>query len=63
MDYTMIDVTDIQEVDVGTQATLIGNEDGDPLCSEVADWALTIPWEILSRISQRVPRLYKSKTF
>lgn len=55
MDMTMIDVTDIQGVNEGDQVVLFGNE--LPV-AEVAKWAKTIPYELLTGISQRVKRVY-----
>lgn len=59
MDLTMIDVTDIEGVKIGDIVTLIGTA-GDETISvnEVAHWAKTIPYEIITRISPRVPRLF-----
>lgn len=56
MDLTMIDVTDIPEVRVGDNVTLFGDE----LVSveQVAAWADTISYEILSIIGKRVQRIY-----
>jgi alanine racemase len=56
MDLTMIDVTDIPDVGVGGQVVLFG----DDLISvdDVAFWAQTISYELLSSIGKRVPRIY-----
>ena len=56
MDFIMVDVTDVPGVCVGDEAVLFG----DSLVSveEVSLWAETISYEILSRISPRVPRRY-----
>lgn len=59
MDLTMLDVTDIPEVKIGDTATLLGSAHGATICAnELALWAETIPYEIISRISPRVPRVY-----
>jgi alanine racemase len=55
MDMTMIDVTDLGEIHEGDEVTVFGK--GLPV-SEVAKWAETIPYEILTGISQRVRRVY-----
>ena len=55
MDMTMIDVTDIPNVKEGDEVTVIGN--GLPV-EQLADWAGTIPYEIMTGISQRVKRVY-----
>ena len=58
MDLTMVDITDVDvEVRVGDEVELLG--DGiSP--SDLATWAGTIPYEILARFSDRVPRSFGS---
>lgn len=56
MDFIMVDVTDIPGVCVGDEAVLFG--DGLVSVEDVSSWARTIPYEVLSRISPRVPRRY-----
>lgn len=55
MDMFMIDVTDIPRAEVGDEVILFGKELS---VEQVADWASTIPYEILTGISQRVKRVY-----
>lgn len=55
MDMTMIDVTGIPQVQEGDEVVVFGKE--LPV-SQVAHWALTIPYELLTGISQRVKRVY-----
>jgi alanine racemase len=55
MDMTMIDVTDIPDVKDGDDVIVFGNE--LPV-TQVAQWAQTIPYEILTGVSQRVKRVY-----
>ena len=55
MDMCMLDVTDVVDVQEGDEVVLFG---GDISVSEVAQWAGTIPYEILTGISQRVKRIY-----
>jgi len=55
MDMTMVDVTDIPGVKEGDEVVIFGPE--LPV-SEVARWAQTIPYEILTGVSQRVKRVY-----
>ncbi len=59
MDQFMVDVTDIENVAVGTEATLIG-ENGDEEISieKFAFLSGSFNYEMLCRISKRVPRLY-----
>lgn len=55
MDMTMIDVTDIPGVKQGDEVIIFGKE--LPI-QKLADWAGTIPYEIMTGISQRVKRVY-----
>jgi alanine racemase len=55
MDMTMIDITDIPSVREGDSVQVFGkNLD----ITQVAKWAGTIPYEILTSIGQRVKRIY-----
>lgn len=66
MDMMMVDVTDVAGATVGDLITLIGTDvdgagpQGTISADELAGWAGTINYEILSGISKRVPRVYKS---
>ena len=55
MDMTMIDITGIPHVEEGDEVIVFGKE--LPV-KQVAHWANTIPYEILTGISQRVNRVY-----
>lgn len=55
MDMFMIDVTDLTDVSVGDEVILFG---ASLTVQEVAGWAHTIPYEILTGISERVKRIY-----
>ena len=59
MDQMMVDVTDIPEVKVGDQVTLVG-KDGDQQISveEIAETAGSFNYEFVCGISRRVPRYY-----
>jgi alanine racemase len=59
MDLTTIDVTDIDEVQQGDEVILLGRQ-GDVTISadEMASWANTISYEILTSIGARVPRIH-----
>jgi alanine racemase len=64
MDMAMVDVTDIHGVTKCDEAVVLGAQEG-PLgkdaigADEVAERAGTIPWEVLTSISRRVPRFYR----
>lgn len=55
MDMTMVDVTDIEEVKEGDDVIIFGSQ--LPV-QQVAGWINTIPYEIMTGISQRVKRIY-----
>ncbi len=55
MDMTMIDITDIPEVYEGDQVEIFGN---NLSVQQLAEWSETIPYEIMTGISQRVKRVY-----
>lgn len=55
MDMTMIDITGIPGVQEGDEVLVFGKELS---VQQVAHWAQTIPYEILTGVSQRVKRIY-----
>ena len=55
MDMTMIDITDIPSVHEGDSVQVFGK---NLALTQVAKWAGTIPYEILTSIGQRVKRIY-----
>jgi Alr-MurF fusion protein len=55
MDMTMIDITGIPGVKEGDEVVVFGNELS---VRQLAQWAQTIPYEILAGVSQRVRRVY-----
>lgn len=59
MDQTMISVQDIDGATVGDEVTLFGRQNGALLhVDELADWLDTINYEVITRISRRIPRVY-----
>lgn len=59
MDQFMIDVTDIPDVTLGTEVTLVGKDGEDCLTmEEVSEKAYSFNYELPCRISRRVPRIY-----
>jgi len=55
MDMTMIDITGIPDVKEGDEVIVFGKELS---VSQLAAWSGTIPYEILTSVSQRVKRIY-----
>ena len=55
MDMTMIDITDIPGVEEGDEVVVFGKQ--CPV-KQVAHWAQSIPYQVLTGISQRVKRVY-----
>jgi alanine racemase len=61
MDLTMIDVTDIRKVQQGDEVVLLGRQgDAEISADEMAAWANTISYEILTSIGVRVPRIHQN---
>lgn len=55
MDMTMIDITGIPDVREGDEVIVFGKELS---VKQLAAWSQTIPYEILTSVSQRVKRIY-----
>ena len=55
MDMTMLDVTGIQGVQEGDEVIIFGEQQS---IQQVAAWIYTIPYELMTSISQRVKRIY-----
>lgn len=59
MDQFMVDVTDIPDVSIGDNVTLIGEDGGDRItCEEIGDISGRFNYEFLCCITRRVPRVY-----
>jgi alanine racemase len=59
MDLTLIDVSGIPGVEVGDEVILIGTQGERSITAwEQARLALTIPYEVLTGLSKRLPRHY-----
>lgn len=56
MDMCMLDLTELPQVDVGSEVELFGRNNDIYKLSEAAQ---TIPYELLCAVSKRVPRVYK----
>ncbi len=62
MDYTTIDVTDIEGVAVGDRVTLIGTDGAATIrVTDVARAAATIPYAVTCAIGSRVRRVYRGE--
>ena len=60
MDQIMIDVSRVPGCRVGDEVVALGSQGNEQIqARELATQAHTIPWEILTNIGARVPRLYK----
>jgi alanine racemase len=60
MDQFLVDITDISsDVQAGDEAVLIGRQGRHEIsANDVARTLDTIPWEVLSGMQARLPRLY-----
>jgi alanine racemase len=64
MDMAMLDVTDAPGVSLRDEVVVLGAQEGalgrDAITAdEIAGHAGTIPWEVLTSVSRRVPRFYR----
>jgi alanine racemase len=64
MDLTMLDVTEVPGCAVGDEVVVLGTQrwadrEGTLRAEEVAAWAGTIGYDVLTSISRRVPRVYR----
>src|SRR5258706_5623719 len=60
MDQIILDVTRVPGCRVGDEVVALGSQNGEEIrARELALQAQTIPWEILTNIGARVPRVYK----
>ncbi|MFZ1083620.1 MAG: alanine racemase [Terracidiphilus sp.] len=58
MDQAVLDVTDIPGVEPGDDVVILGAQGGESITAfDHAEASGTIPWEVFTRISQRVPRI------
>jgi len=55
MDMTILDVSDIKNIKEGDEVVVFGKQ--LPV-EQLAEWAGTIPYEIMTGVSQRVKRIY-----
>ncbi len=59
MDQTMLDVTDIEDVNTGDEVVVFGTgENGEPTADSLAENTGTINYETVCLVGKRVPRIY-----
>lgn len=60
MDQMLVDVSEVESVEAGDPAVLIGWQRDERISvNEVAGWSGTVPWEVFTSITYRVPRIYR----
>ncbi len=61
MDLTIVDVTDVPDVELGDEVILIGEKNGLKITAEdLAEQIDTISYEIACSLTNRVPRMYRT---
>ena len=60
MDVTMLDITAVPEVAPGDRVVVFGPQPPDPGLLDLAELAGTIPYELLTRLSPRIRRVFES---
>ncbi len=59
MDVTVVDISGVSAVEIGDVATLVGTDGNERITlDEVAELAGTISYEILTRLTPRLPRIW-----
>jgi alanine racemase len=60
MDQIIVDLSHLEGVKSGDEVVLIGKQGSREItANQLAEWCRTIPWEILTAITARVPRVYR----
>jgi alanine racemase len=60
MDQFMVNSKN-EALEVGDDVVLIGEQDGQSITvEEMSRWAETIPYEILTNLNDRIPRIYSN---
>lgn len=54
----MLDVTEIDDLNIGDEVVIFGYEKGSLNADDIANMLGTISYEILCMVSRRVPRVY-----
>lgn len=59
MDYTMIDITDAPDAQIGSEVILLGSDGVHSVSAqELSQWGESVSGEVTAAISARVPRIY-----
>jgi alanine racemase len=62
MDAVAADVTDVPGVDLGDEFVLLGSQGADEITAvELARARTTIPWEVVTTMAYRLPRVYDAR--
>lgn len=61
MDQCMVDITDIEDVNIGDEVVLFSDNGISPSIDDIADMLGTINYEVVCMIGKRVPRVYKKE--
>ena len=56
MDFSMIDITELNDINIGDEVTLFGDENIS--IEDVAEWGNTIPYEIMTIVGKRVRKVF-----
>ena len=60
MDQMLVDVSALRTAKVGDEVVLMGTQGKQTIdATELARWWNTVPWEVLTNLSYRVPRVYR----
>jgi alanine racemase len=61
MDYTVIDVTDVEGTAVGDEVTLLGSDGTEQISiEEIARWCQIVPYEVTCLLGRRILRHHQS---
>ncbi len=59
MDQFMVDVTDLDEIEIGDEVVILGKQGEERITAEeIGEIAGTISIEVITRIGKRVPIIY-----
>jgi alanine racemase len=60
MDQMLVDISNLKSAKAGDEVVLLGHQGKDRIdANQLAQWAATIPWEVLTNVAYRVPRIYR----